>query len=58
MDNATSKKSEKPSSRALSLLPTSCEGFGKEGHFANGVYLVLHEETKQVGAVFCQFQGG
>lgn len=56
--NAASKKNEKSLPRVdLDLLPTSCDELQKEGHFANGVYLVLNEETKRIDAVLCQFLG-
>jgi len=56
--NTASKINKKPSSRALPLLlPTSCDGLRKEGHFANGIYLVLNEITKKIEAVLCQFLG-
>ena len=38
--DGASRKNEKPSSRALDLLPKPCEELRKEGHFANGIYPV------------------
>ena len=55
VDSVASKKKEKSLSRAL--LPTSCEELRNEGHFANGIYLVLNEETHKIEAVLCQFLG-
>jgi len=53
VDKAASEKNKK----SLALLPTTCEGLRKSGHFANGVYLVMNEETNKIEAVFCQFLG-
>ena len=51
------KKNEKPLSRTLTSLPTSCDELRKEGHFANGVYLVLNDDTRKIDAVLCRFPG-
>lgn len=60
-DSCTKKVNKVPSEnknkKALGLLPTSCDELRKSGHFANGVYLVMNEETKKIDAVFCQFLG-
>lgn len=37
--NSASKRNENSSPRTFPLLPRSCEGLRKEGHFANGVYI-------------------
>jgi len=55
VDNAAPKKNETPSPRALASLPTSCDELRKEGHFADGVYLVRKEN--RIDAVLCQFSG-
>ncbi len=49
VDNAASNKGEKISPRALlASLPTSCDGLRREGHFVDGIYLVLNEETSKI----------
>ncbi len=57
VDNKAFKANEKPSPRALASLPTSCDGLRREGHFADGIYLMFKEKTKKIDAVLCQFQG-
>jgi len=47
----------KASTRAFTSIPTSCDELRTKGHFANGVYLVLNEETNKIDAVLCQFLG-
>ena len=57
VDNKAFKANQKPSPRALTSLPTSCDGLRREGHFADGIYLMFKEKTKKIDAVLCQFQG-
>ena len=57
-NKAVSKKNEKPSSITdLSLLPKNCTELRAKGHFADGVYLVLNEETGKIDALLCGFPG-
>ena len=57
-NKAVSKKNENPSSIIdLSLLPKNCTELRAKGHFADGVYLVLNEETGKIDALLCGFPG-
>jgi len=54
MGNVESKKKRRSSPRA-SALPKTCQELRTSGHFADGVYLVINEETNKIEAIFCQF---
>ncbi len=56
VDKVVTKTNKKPSSKALSL-PKSCQELRSKGHFADGVYLVVNEDTNKIDAVLCGFPG-